>query len=96
MLADPNLNRVFAKNPRRLRTKSRRPQEEFADQCGLHRTYIGAIERGERNGWPKALEASSSLAVRVCETPYPQHGPSLAKRRCELVFPDSDHSPRPS
>lgn len=24
-------------------------QEEFANQCGVHRTYMGAIERGERN-----------------------------------------------
>lgn len=24
-------------------------QEEFADSCGLDRTYVGGIERGERN-----------------------------------------------
>jgi transcriptional regulator with XRE-family HTH domain len=34
---------------RELRTRRGWSQEEFADICGLHRTYMGSIERGERN-----------------------------------------------
>lgn len=34
---------------RELRLKKGFSQESFADHCGLHRTYMGGIERGERN-----------------------------------------------
>ena len=34
---------------RRLRKQAGFSQESFADHCKLHRTYMGAVERGETN-----------------------------------------------
>lgn len=39
----------FGKRVRELREKAGMSQETFAARCGLDRTYIGGIERGERN-----------------------------------------------
>lgn len=42
------LARQFGSLIRELRLAARLSQEEFADRCELHRTYIGSIERGEK------------------------------------------------
>lgn len=36
--------KVFGKNLKKYRTASGLSQEDFADKCGMHRTYISAIE----------------------------------------------------
>ena len=39
----------FGLRVRELRRSQGLSQEAFADECDLDRTYIGGIERGERN-----------------------------------------------
>lgn len=36
--------KVFGTNLKKYRTESGLSQEAFADKCGMHRTYISAIE----------------------------------------------------
>lgn len=44
-----DIKKIFGRNVRSHREKLGISQEKLAELCYLHRTYIGAIERGERN-----------------------------------------------
>ena len=51
------LHAVIADNVRRLRKGRGLSQEALAEECGYHRTYVGGIERRERNITIATLEA---------------------------------------
>lgn len=49
---------------RELRHSQGHSQEGFADKAGMHRTYVGGIERGERNvSFATILKLADALAL---------------------------------
>lgn len=45
----PTARLIFAKNLKHLRVERGLSQELLAEMANLHRTYVGSVERGERN-----------------------------------------------
>ncbi len=49
MISEHHILNIFGENVRKFRRKLNISQEELADKADLHRTYIGMIERAEKN-----------------------------------------------
>lgn len=49
MKAKPSARRIFAENLRKARLAKELSQEDLAELAHLHRTYVGSVERAERN-----------------------------------------------
>jgi transcriptional regulator with XRE-family HTH domain len=58
----------FGRRVRFLRLRAGMSQEDLADGCGLDRTYVGGIERGERNPSLKnILKLAITLQVTLAQ-----------------------------
>ncbi len=66
MQSDPRL--LFGRAVRERRVKLGLTQESLAERAGLHWTYIGGIERGERNvSIINVVKIANALDVSVSE-----------------------------
>ena len=65
-MAQGDLQRIVGANLRRYREDRGLSQEAFAEILGWHRTYIGGLERGERN---LSLQAVERIAERLALNP---------------------------
>ncbi len=61
-----NLQRQLGNNLRAYRKAKGLSQEQFAEMGGVHRTFMGALERGERN---VTLQTVERLADRLGADP---------------------------
>ncbi|TAE25006.1 MAG: XRE family transcriptional regulator [Candidatus Kapaibacterium sp.] len=64
---------ILGENVRTERIRQGLSQEELADKAGFHRTYIGMIERAERNITLRNLERlAEALNVSITDVITPK------------------------
>lgn len=63
-----DIQRALGSRIKALRTKRKWSQEELAARCGFHRSYMGAVERGEKNLTVQTLQVlARTLGISIYE-----------------------------
>jgi transcriptional regulator with XRE-family HTH domain len=66
MKSKPSARRIFAENLRKARLAKGLSQEDLGELANLHRTYVGSIERAERN---VSIDNIERLAIALGVSP---------------------------
>lgn len=70
-----SIERRFGRRLRELREAQGISQEDLAGRAGVHRTYVGLLERGERNVTLRTVEKlAAALQLEMAEL-MPRGGP---------------------
>lgn len=79
----PRHRAAFGARVRRLRVDRGLSQEQLAEAAGLHRTYIGSVERGERNiSLDQIYRIAAGLGVSPIQLFEYQSKPDESTDRC--------------
>jgi len=63
-----NILEIFGKNVQKYRSVMKLSQEKLADIASVHRTYIGMIERAEKNITLRNMEKiAKALNVKIAD-----------------------------
>lgn len=81
--------KIFGTNLRKFRLQAGLSQEQFAEKCGLHRTYISDIERFRRS---IALENVGRIATALNLAPDKLFAPQPAIANCTPGTPEASEA----
>jgi transcriptional regulator with XRE-family HTH domain len=64
----PDIQKALGQRIRELRAKQGYSQEAFADRCGVHRTFMGTVERGESNlSFQNLVKIATALGLTLSQ-----------------------------
>ena len=67
-MSSENILKVFGENVQKYRKEQHISQEKLAEFAGVHRTYIGMIERAEKNVTLRNMEKiAKALNIHITE-----------------------------
>ncbi|MBI5025599.1 MAG: helix-turn-helix transcriptional regulator [Nitrospirae bacterium] len=64
----PDIKKLFGKRIRTYREMRNLSQEQLAELCGMHRTYISHVERGKKNiSLGNIQKISDALQIKIAD-----------------------------